>query len=292
MVDTHHLVVLANVVKNILHRAIATVLSLAVFITIVTISPRAISLPSALPTDPSKEDLTRIDYPSTKHIRWTPYFMEPQDSLETLFGKDWVSVAKFNRIDRRHAYPGVTIKKPADIAEVRDYNPMPLQYAPAETYPKYILINVTEQWLGGYEFGKLKISMPAATGMKDHTTPLGLFQVEAYDRWHTSSLYKIQDREEQYPMDYALRFLIEDGMSYWIHARDLPGKPASHGCIGLMSEPMQKRVYGSPARPLVDDAEVLYKWVVGDDEDETGAGIIEDGPTVEIVGGLPPSTWQ
>ena len=274
------------------HRVIAVIVSLAVFVTIVIWSPTSISLPSALPTDPQKEDLSRIEYPSAKQINWTAHFIEPQDRLETLFGKDWVYVAKFNRLDRHHAYPGMTIKKPAVIDDIRNYNPMPLTYAPADKYAKYILISVTEQWLGAYEFGKLKISIPAATGTQSHPSPLGLFQISAYDRRHTSSLYKIKDREEQYPMDYALRFHIEKGVAYWIHARDLPGRPASHGCIGLLCEPMQKRVYGSPDHPVLDDAVVLYRWVVGDDEDDSGMGTIEDGPIVEITGDFPPSTWN
>lgn len=278
--------------KNIQHRPTSVIVFLAVVVTIITLHPRSISLPSASQTDPRKEDLTRIEYPSARHIQWTPYYVEPQDTLEQLFGKDWVYVARFNRIDRLHAYAGMTIKKPAAMKDIKNYNPMPSTYAPAGKYGKYILVNVTEQWLGGYEFGKLKFSMPAATGTPSHPTPLGIFRIDAYDRWHASSLYKIRDREEQYPMDYALRFHIDNGTSYWIHARDLPGKPVSHGCIGLMCEPMQKRVYGAPDQPVLNDAMILYRWVVAADEDIDGTGIIEDGPVVEIAGEFPPSTWE
>ena len=33
-----------------------------------------------------------------------------------------------------------------------------------------------------------------------------------------------------------------EGVSYWIHGRDMPGYPASHGCIGLYDESMQKNL--------------------------------------------------
>ena len=60
----------------------------------------------------------------------------------------------------------------------------------------------------------------------------------------------IEGTDRPYPMNYALRFYVNrTGMSYWIHGRDLPGYPASHGCIGLYDEPMQKEQYGIPKDP-------------------------------------------
>jgi hypothetical protein len=88
-------------------------------------------------------------------------------------------------------------------------------------------------------------------------------------------------------MDYALRFHIDNGVSFWIHARDLPGKPASHGCIGLLCEPMQKRAYGAPDEPIMDDAAVFYRWVIGDSDEHNDSGTIENGPIVEITGEFP-----
>jgi len=270
------------------HRVLISLTAILIVITVTFWGSQPISLPSASQSDPKKEDLSRIEYPSTKDISWKSYFMKPEDRLENLFGSDWVHVAKFNRIDRHHAYPGMTIKMPERISDVRNYNPMPLFYEPARYHAKYILISVTEQWLAGYEYGKLKISFPAATGTENNPTPTGVFKIDAHDRWHTSSLYKVKDYDVQYPMDYALRFHIEDGVSYWIHARDLPGRPASHGCVGLLCEPMQKRTYGAPEKPVLDDAVVLYRWVVKFDEgEEEASGIIEDGPVVEVTGGFP-----
>lgn len=254
-------------------------------------APSRVADPAASPADKGLEDLSRVDYPSLASIAWHSQFIRPQDSLESLFGRDWVWVARFNRTDRRHVYPGMTIKVPDSMADIRGYTPLPRLYEPARRHEKYILVDITEQWLGAYEYGKLVFSAPAATGKTGTETPTGLFRVSARDRTHTSSLYKTQDDSEQYPMDNAIRFHIgEDNVSYWMHARDLPGRPASHGCIGLFDEKMQNRVYGFPDTPVLLDSQKLYAWAVGENDYEEDPGTLEeleDGPVVEVRGGLP-----
>ena len=247
--------------------------------------------PAASPADKAMEDLSRVEYPSLKGIPWHPHFIQPNQTLESLFGTDWVWVARFNRIDRRHVYPGMTIKVPDRIEDARGYAPVPRVYEPARRHGKYILVDITEQWLGAYERGVLVFSAPAATGKAGTETPVGLFHVDARHLTHTSSLYKTANDEEQYPMDNALRFYIgTDNVSYWLHARDLPGRPASHGCIGLFDEEMQKRVFDTPETPVLLDSQKLYEWAVGEMEygDDYGElDELEDGPAVEVRGGLP-----
>ena len=254
-------------------------------------SPSQTDDPAASPDDTGKEDLSRVEYPSLNSIKWHAHFIEPQQSLESLFGADWILVARFNRIDRRHIYPGMTIKVPDNMADICTYTPLPHFYQPASRHEKYILVDVTEQWLGAYEYGKLVISIPAATGKANTETPTGMFRISARDLNHTSSLYKTADDEEQYPMDNALRFHIgEDNVSYWLHARDLPGRPASHGCIGLFDEEMQKRVFGTPQQPVLKDSQKLYNWAASEEEYEDDSGEaeeLEDGPIVEVRGDLP-----
>lgn len=277
-------------------RKIVIILSILFFVAVVIYRPDATSKPGPIPEDPAREDLSRIVYPSLAAIPWEPRFVRPQDTLESMFGRDWVYVARFNRIDRRHVYPGMTIKVPKDMAQIRNYTPLPAFYEPARHHAKYILVSLTEQWLGAYEYGKLKFSMPAASGMDGHDTPTGVFQVDACDKNHASSLYKTEDQQEQYPMDNAIRFHVgADNVSYWIHARDLPGRPASHGCIGVYDEAMQSREYGIPAKPVLLDSEKLYKWAAEegyeneaeDGDNPDGPELLEDGPIVEVVGSNP-----
>ncbi len=274
-----------------LHRVIYLIVGAAIILAAAVFDPKSTADPSASPADRAREDLSRYEYPSQARIKWRAHFVRPQDSLERLFGKDWVAVARFNRIDRRHVYPGMTIKVPERMDDIRDYTPLPAVYEPARDHAKYIFLSVTEQWLGAYEYGKLVFSMPAATGIEGHLAPTGIFRAEAYHRRHTSSLYKTAKGDAQYPMDYAIRFLIDkEQVSYWIHARDLPGRPASHGCIGVFDETMQRRVYGVPDKPLLEDAKKLYAWTIGEEAyiaDNGTQQLIADGPIIEIVGDLP-----
>ena len=248
--------------------------------------------PGASPVDKAQEDLSRIEYPSQKGMHWHPRFIRPHETLESLYGKDWIWVARFNRVDRRHVYPGMTIKEHDRIEDIRGYTPLPREYLPAKRHQKYILLDLTEQWIGAYERGVLKFSMPAATGKTGTDTPTGIFRIDARHQTHTSSLYKIAGEEgEQYPMDYALRFHIDEkNIGFWIHARDLPGRPASHGCIGLFDEEMQERTFGTPRKPVLVDSRKLYEWAVPDSEYGDDYGDfeeIEDGPTLEVRGTLP-----
>jgi hypothetical protein len=253
--------------------------------------PSVTDEPAASPADRAMEDLSRVEYPSLRTIRWHPHFIQPHQSLESLFGSDWVWVARFNRVDRRHVYPGMTIKVPERIEDIRGYTAVPKVYDPARRYAKYILVDVTEQWLGAYESGRLVFSAPAATGKAGAETPTGMFRIDARHLTHTSSLYKTANDEAQYPMDNALRFHFgADNVSYWLHARDLPGRPASHGCIGLFDEEMQNRVFGTPEKPQLLDSQKLYEWAAGEDEygDDYGElDELEGGPVVEVRGGLP-----
>jgi len=282
-----------------LHLFIRLILGAILLCFIVVFRPLPISLPGTLPDDPAMEDLGRVVYPSLKNISWRSHFIMPDESLERLFGDKWVHVARFNRIDRRHAYPGMTIKVPVNMADIINYTPMPQMYEKAKPFRKYILVNITEQWLGAYEKGKLKFSMPAATGKKNHETPVGIFRVDARDRNHFSSLYDTDDGKTKYPMDYAIRFYVgPDDVAYWIHARDLPGKPASHGCIGVFDEEMQKRAYEMSYVPVLKDAQKLYAWAVGGAENGLDSGrleLLEKGPVVEVIGPLPvylPFPWE
>jgi hypothetical protein len=276
---------------NKMYRFFGICAAMLILLAITLYNPAVTAEPGANPLDPAKEDLTRVEYPSQKDMKWHGRFIRPHETLESIFGKDWQLIARFNRIDRRHVYPGMTIKVPDSIDDIRDYTPLPRFYEPAKKYKKYIVVSLTEQWLGAYEYGKLKFSNPAATGRNGFETPTGLFRITARHKNHTSSLYRTDDDEAQYPMDNAMRFHVAaDGVGYWIHARDIPGKPASHGCIGLFDEAMQKRMFETPEKPVLMDSQKVYAWAVGGDEYENDSGNLEeleDGPLVEVIGQNP-----
>ena len=226
-----------------------------------------------------------IGYPSDAAVEWDCRALRPKESLEALFGEYWIGVARFNRIDRRHARAGVSIKVPRRIEDLAKWQPMPPFYAPAELDEQFILIDLSEQFLGAYEYGALRFSLPIASGNGHDPTPTGAFRLSVAHRRHQSSLFMVEGTDRPYPMNYALRFHINrEGVSYWMHGRDLPGYPASHGCIGLYDEPMQKEEYGIPKDPELTDAKRLFEWVLGDEVEDERLIPLPNGPRVHIIG--------
>jgi hypothetical protein len=104
-------------------------------------------------------------------------------------------------------------------------------------------------------------------------------------------MYFVGKTDKPYPMHYGLMFYISrKGVSFWIHGRDLPGYPASHGCIGLYDEQMQKKYYGYPKNPVLEDAKILFEWVILPFVDDGKFHIFKEGPKISIVGNAPGTT--
>lgn len=247
-----------------------------------------------VPTISHSEPMTKppglcgIHYPSDRTVQWECRKLRTGESLEKLFGELWISVARFNRIDRRHAHAGVSIKVPKNMKDMVDFQPMPSFYPPAEQEEQFILIDLSEQFLGAYEYGALRFSVPIASGEARKPTPVGEFRLTAAHGSHQSCLYTIEGTDRPYPMNYALRFFVNrEGVSYWIHGRDLPGYPASHGCIGLYDEPMQKAHYGIPKEPELNDAKRLFEWVLDNVIADNRVTPLPRGPRVRIIGQAP-----
>lgn len=261
------------------------ILNVAVILLLLLLLSAAFPGDSFSKTVPS---LCRIHYPSDDSTLSDCRLLKKGETLEKLFGESWVDVARFNRIDRRHIHPGTYIKVPKDIAAIKDFTPMPREYEPARQEPKFILIDLSEQFLGAYEFGRLVFSLPVATGGRDNPTPPGEFRVTAVNSKHLSSLYFVENTIKPYPMHYGLRFHVSnEGVSFWIHSRDIPGYPASHGCIGLYDEEMQKKYYGFPKSPVLKDAKRLFDWVISPMQDDGKFHFIKEGPRVLVTGKAP-----
>lgn len=249
------------------------------------------------------KSLCNINYPSDTGIDWQCQVLTWKDTPQSLFGDQWQDVLRFNRMDRRHFLGGFSIKVPRNLGNIRNFSPLPENYPDAEQEKKFILINLTEMFLGAYEKGKLIASYPIAVGIGDHPVPAGDFRIDAVDRQHKSNLYKIEEINRFYPMNYGLRFFVDksiDGWpSFWIHGRDLPGYPASHGCIGLYDEEMQKQYYSHYDKklnkrhyrelkePYLKGAKELYNWVLDGHSDSGKFHKVDYGAKVRIVGSAP-----
>lgn len=233
-------------------------------------------------------NLCSVVHPGDVLIDWDCRRIKKGETPESLFGERWLDVLRFNRIDRRHLVSGVSIKVPRNLDDIEEYSPLPDTYPKAAQDEKFILVDLFEQFLGAYENGELVFSFPIASGNRKHRTPSGYFRIDAFNRRHKSSLYQIEKTTTPYPMHYALRFFINNkGVDFWIHGRDLPGFPASHGCVGLYDEEMQQRYYRFPRHLELEDARTLYEWAIGEREDSGRFTRLKNGPRVRVIGESP-----
>jgi hypothetical protein len=90
--------------------------------------------------------------------------------------------------------------------------------------PVVIVVSIAQQRAYAYRNGVPIGISTVSTGKKGHETPTGVFTLLQKDVEHKSSLY------DDAPMPYMQR-LTWDGIA--LHAGNLPGYPASHGCVRL-----------------------------------------------------------
>jgi hypothetical protein len=146
-----------------------------------------------------------------------------------------------------------------DIALIRALEPGEFVWRPevSPRGPVVIVVSLPEQLVHVYRNGVAIGVSTCSTGKPGHRTPTGIFTVLQKSREHYSSLYN------NAPMPNMQR-LTWQGVA--LHAGDLPGYPASHGCVRLpkafselvfsvteVSTPViiadQKTINGSVVRP-------------------------------------------
>ena len=100
--------------------------------------------------------------------------------------------------------------------------------------PTMIVVGLQEQRAQIYRNGVRIGSTPVSTGRRGHETPPGLFTILEKKRKHFSNLYN------NAPMPFMQR-LTMGGIA--LHAGQIPGYPASHGCVRFPYE-MARNVFG------------------------------------------------
>ncbi len=90
--------------------------------------------------------------------------------------------------------------------------------------PIVIAISIEKQQLKLYDRNGLFAETPVSTGMRGHSTPMGVFSIIQKNKYHRSNIYS------NAPMPYMQR-ITWSGVA--MHAGVLPGYPASHGCIRM-----------------------------------------------------------
>jgi lipoprotein-anchoring transpeptidase ErfK/SrfK len=90
--------------------------------------------------------------------------------------------------------------------------------------PLVIVVSIDRQKVTVYDTKGVFAESPVSTGMKGHSTPMGVFSVIQKHKFHHSNIYSGA------PMPYMQR-ITWSGVA--MHAGVLPGYPASHGCIRM-----------------------------------------------------------
>jgi lipoprotein-anchoring transpeptidase ErfK/SrfK len=130
-------------------------------------------------------------------------------------------------------YPDVYIEAPPPPPAVRRQPHRAKHHRKTETAvkaarkpkgPIIIAISIRRQTLKVYDANGLFAETPVSTGMRGHSTPMGVFSIIQKRKWHRSNIYSGA------PMPYMQR-ITWSGIA--MHAGVLPGYPASHGCIRM-----------------------------------------------------------
>jgi hypothetical protein len=104
--------------------------------------------------------------------------------------------------------------------------------------PLVIVINLPDQALSAYRNGIRIAYSSISSGVKGRSTPTGVFTILEKEETHFSNKY------HHAPMPFMQR-LTWEGVA--LHGGDLPGYPASHGCIRLPRE-FAKKLYAATSR--------------------------------------------
>jgi lipoprotein-anchoring transpeptidase ErfK/SrfK len=95
---------------------------------------------------------------------------------------------------------------------------------PPTTGPLLLIVSIPKQTITLYDAVGVVVVSPISSGTSANPTPTGIFSVIERNWWHRSNIYSAA------PMPYMQRITWE-GVA--LHAGELPGYAASHGCVRL-----------------------------------------------------------
>jgi L,D-transpeptidase catalytic domain len=155
--------------------------------------------------------------------------------FRSLDSAELLTVLKINRVDERHARRGNLIV-PDSIGPELEYSPLPDSLSGLAAVPKFMLVSRQVQAFGAYENGRLVHWGPISSGKATTPTDSGLF----FTNWKSRTAISTVD--PSWILDWYVNFIAMEGVAF--HQYDLPGRPASHGCVRL----------------LESDAQWVYRW--------------------------------
>jgi lipoprotein-anchoring transpeptidase ErfK/SrfK len=140
----------------------------------------------------------------------------PTEAAPSVFWPDYYEPYPAPRVAPSRARKSIKKRIPANEDVAKD--------ARKPQGPLIIAISVEKQTLKVYDANGYFAETPISTGMRGHSTPMGVFSVIQKHKYHHSNIYSGA------PMPYMQR-ITWSGVA--MHAGVLPGYPASHGCIRM-----------------------------------------------------------
>jgi hypothetical protein len=170
------------------------------------------------------------------------------------------AVLKINRVDKNHLRSGDTLVIPETDGDLMSLSPFPFQLELVSPIKKLLLVSRRAQAFGAYESGKLVRWGPTSTGKKSTPTPAGLYHTNWKARTRISSV------NQSWILPWCFNLDDVDGISF--HQFDLPGYPASHGCVRLLEE----------------DAKWIFEWADQWMLSKKDGAVLAHGTSVIIFG--------
>ena len=188
------------------------------------------------------------------------YHLGPAKPLSRFDRAKIALLEKLNRADAVHLarLKRVIVPNRWDLDPLA-YSPMPLMVPELSGQSKALVVDLFGQVFGAYEFGNLVRWGPVSSGDSRHQTPAGLYHLN----WNAR--IRISSENDSWVMPWYFNFSSKLGLG--LHQYTLPGRPASHGCVRMLST----------------DAKWLFRWGEGWIM-TSGRQILQHGTPVLIVG--------
>jgi lipoprotein-anchoring transpeptidase ErfK/SrfK len=147
-----------------------------------------------------------------------PWFDDNRGNRRWSSGDDTTARSSRSRKNARNAAPPET-HKDRILAQLRDP-----PVIPPTRGPLLLAVSIGKQTVTLFDGGVPVVKAPVSTGTESRPTPMGVFSVVEKNWWHRSNMYSAA------PMPFMQR-ITWSGVA--LHAGELPGYRASHGCVRL-----------------------------------------------------------
>ncbi|SFI07672.1 L,D-transpeptidase [Halpernia frigidisoli] len=193
---------------------------------------------TSTPVEAAKQvrNINKEDSLSKSKIQYSSFIFpaKKKDSAMSAFKKQYsenerYTILALNRLDAKNSWRADTLIIPNKISDnFLDYSPFPVQIALLKDVKKFVYFSYPIQAFAVYENGELKKWGPTSMGKKAAKTATGLH----FANWKSKIATSTVDSDWKLPFNVNIANQLGIG---W-HEYDLPGYPASHSCLRLLSK--------------------------------------------------------